>query len=108
MRDVIHDRRSVVFISLLVLAIVTPVVDVANGLGPLKKPINNKQPHQLRLKPKPSSSSLSGLPVPDLLESPDTKYDPKAKDIDNDALRLRLKGWQLLCNISTRQMIIIR
>ena len=51
-----------------------------------------QQKQQLRLKPQPSSSSSSGLPVPDLLESPDTKYDPKAKDIDNDALRLRLKG----------------
>lgn len=51
--------------------------------------IKNERRHQLRVKPQPASS---GLPVPDLLESPDAKYDPKAKDIDVAALRLRLKG----------------
>lgn len=50
----------------------------------------HQQQQQLRVKPQPSSSS--GLPVPDLLESPDAKYDPKPKDIDAAALRLRLKG----------------
>ncbi len=52
-----------------------------------------QQQQQLRVKPQPSSSvASSGLPVPDLLESPDAKYDPKPKDIDAAALRLRLKG----------------
>ncbi|XP_046448643.1 noggin-2-like isoform X2 [Daphnia pulex] len=51
-----------------------------------------QQQQQLRVKPQPSSSvASSGLPVPDLLESPDAKYDPKPKDIDAAALRLRLK-----------------
>lgn len=54
---------------------------------------NVQQQQQLRVKPQPSSSvASSGLPVPDLLESPDAKYDPKPKDIDAAALRLRLKG----------------
>jgi hypothetical protein len=52
-----------------------------------------QQQQQLRVKPQPSPSvASSGLPVPDLLESPDAKYDPKPKDIDAAALRLRLKG----------------
>ena len=53
--------------------------------------IKNERHQQLRVKPQPSALG-SGLPVPDLLESPDAKYDPKPKDIDVAALRLRLKG----------------
>jgi hypothetical protein len=57
------------------------------------KNVQQQQQQQLRVKPQPSSSvASSGLPVPDLLESPDAKYDPKPKDIDAAALRLRLKG----------------
>lgn len=60
------------------------------AMATVKNP--HQHPLQLRVKPQPSASSSSGLPVPDLLESPDAKYDPKPKDIDAAALRLRLKG----------------
>jgi hypothetical protein len=89
MRGVGQDSLLALLVTLATVALVTPLV--AMQPSAVKKMNNNNQ-QQLRLKPQPSSSSVSGLPVPDLLESPDTKYDPKPKDIDNDALRLRLKG----------------
>ena len=79
MRGVVQDS----FFGVIVLvATMAPLV----AMTAAKK--SNSQ--QLRVKPK---ASASGLPVPDLLESPDAKYDPKPKDIDIAALQLRLKGF---------------
>lgn len=79
---VVPDRRRGLVALMLGLAVLAPLAAMAT--------VKNVQQQQLRVKPQPSSSS--GLPVPDLLESPDAKYDPKPKDIDAAALRLRLKG----------------
>ena len=82
MRGAVQDSLVALIVSLAALA---PLVSMTS----IKK--SNRQ---LRIKPQPSSaaSSYSGLPVLDLLESPDAKYDPKPKDIDRATLRLRLKG----------------
>nr|CAG4641552.1 EOG090X037N [Eurycercus lamellatus] len=77
---IVPDRRRGLVALMLGLAVLAPLAAMAT--------VNNKQ---MRVKPQPSSSVSSGLPVPDLLESPDAKYDPKPKDIDAAALRLRLK-----------------
>ena len=106
MRGVAQDRLLALLVTVASVALVSPIVVAMQPPSVKKLSLSNnnnnnnnnqqqkqqQQKQQLRLKPQPSSSSSSGLPVPDLLESPDTKYDPKAKDIDNDALRLRLKG----------------
>lgn len=60
---------------------------------------SERQHQQLRVKPQPSAVG-SALPVPDLLESPDAKYDPKPKDIDVAALRLRLKGKSIVLHLN--------
>ena len=78
MRGAVQDSLLALIVSLAALA---PLVTMTSV---------KKSNRQLRVKPQPSSSS--GLPVLDLLESPDAKYDPKPKDIDRAALRLRLKG----------------
>jgi len=77
MRGAVQDSLLALIVSLAALA---PLVTMTSV---------KKSNRQLRVKPQPSSSS--GLPVLDLLESPDAKYDPKPKDIDRAALRLRLK-----------------
>lgn len=85
---VVPDRRRGLLALMLGLAVLAPLAAMAT----VKNVQQQQQQQQLRVKPQPSPSS--GLPVPDLLESPDAKYDPKPKDIDAAALRLRLKGNQ--------------
>ena len=81
---VVPDRRRGLLVFMLGLAVLAPLAAMAT--------VKNVQQQQQQLRVKPQPSSSSGLPVPDLLESPDAKYDPKPKDIDAAALRLRLKG----------------
>lgn len=85
---VVPDRRRGLLGLMLGLAVLAPLAAMAT--------VKNVQQQQQSLRVKPQPSSSSGLPVPDLLESPDAKYDPKPKDIDAAALRLRLKGEYLL------------
>jgi hypothetical protein len=104
---VVPDRRRAGSFPALMLGMTVVAVVMATSPGSLfrlpgasaavqttvKNVQQQQQQQQLRVKPQPSSSvASSGLPVPDLLESPDAKYDPKPKDIDAAALRLRLKG----------------
>ncbi len=89
---VVPDRRRGLLALMLGLAVLAPLAAMAT--------VKNVQQQQQQLRVKPQPSSSSGLPVPDLLESPDAKYDPKPKDIDAAALRLRLKGETLLFHVS--------
>lgn len=83
---VVPDKRRGLLALMLGLAVLAPLAAMAT--------VKNVQQQQQQLRVKPQPSPSSGLPVPDLLESPDAKYDPKPKDIDAAALRLRLKGNQ--------------
>lgn len=92
-------RRCRVSLLALMLGMAVAIVATGNNLPTVSAGVQTtvknvqQQQQQLRVKPQPSpSGASSGLPVPDLLESPDAKYDPKPKDIDAAALRLRLKG----------------
>ncbi|KAK4026818.1 noggin-2 [Daphnia magna] len=91
-------RRCRVSLLALMLGMAVAIVATGNNLPTVSAGVQTtvknvqQQQQQLRVKPQPSASGASsGLPVPDLLESPDAKYDPKPKDIDAAALRLRLK-----------------
>lgn len=92
-------RRNRGSLLALMLGMAIAVLATGNNLPTVSAAVQTtvknvqQQQQQLRVKPQPSpSAASSGLPVPDLLESPDAKYDPKPKDIDAAALRLRLKG----------------